>query len=83
MEPLSHDESTNQQAGATGTTHWSVRPSTFANTCALGNERALDWSDNRHVAFGARTSVVIVEQDPMRVVQTVDEHRFNVCCLKW
>jgi len=62
---------------------WSIRPGTFAGTCGPGNERALDWSDNRHLAYGARTSVVIVEQDPLRVVQTLDEHRFNVCCLKW
>ncbi|EGC36790.1 hypothetical protein DICPUDRAFT_87252 [Dictyostelium purpureum] len=55
----------------------------FPSKLNKDNKNAIDWHWQNLVAYGCYSHVVIVDPFHLQVLQTLDEHRYNVSIVKW
>eukprot|EP01116_Phalansterium_solitarium_P002928 TRINITY_DN1328_c0_g1_i1.p1 TRINITY_DN1328_c0_g1~~TRINITY_DN1328_c0_g1_i1.p1 ORF type:complete len:839 (+),score=134.17 TRINITY_DN1328_c0_g1_i1:212-2728(+) len=60
-----------------------VTPKIFPGRLSKDNQGAIDWGRQNLIAFASHSYVVIVEPLGLQLVQTLDEHRSHVVCLRW
>ncbi|KAF2071396.1 hypothetical protein CYY_007290 [Polysphondylium violaceum] len=58
-------------------------PKIFPGRLHKDNRGAIDWHWQGLLAYASHSHVVIVDPHHMHVLQTLDEHRFNVAFVKW
>lgn len=60
-----------------------VPPKIFPGRLHKDNKAALDWGRQNLLAYGSHSYVIIVDPIALTLLQTLDEHRGHVTCLKW
>jgi hypothetical protein len=44
---------------------------------------AIDWGRQNLLAYGCQSYVVIIDPTSQAIIQTLDEHKSPVACVKW
>ncbi|EFA79763.1 hypothetical protein PPL_06582 [Heterostelium album PN500] len=60
-----------------------LQPKILCGKLHRDNRHASDWGWQNLFAYGCHTHVAIVDPAYLHIVQTLDEHRHNVCVVRW
>jgi len=60
-----------------------LQPKIFPGRLHKDNRGAIDWHWQGLLAYASHSHIVIADPHHMHVLQTLDEHRFNIALVKW